>query len=625
MSLDRGVPTRHALGVDFGTVYTVAMARWPDGHTRAILVDGSPLLPSAVYLEPDGHLIAGRDAVYGARLDPARFEPTPKRRIADRSVPLGGRGFPVAELVAAVIDRIAEEWRRTAGPAPTDVTLTCPADWDTHRRQILVDAAGRAGLDDIRLVAEPIAAAAYYIELLGHDVPIGSAVLVHDFGAGGLDVSLVAHGAEGLEVIAVDSRDDISGLDVDATVVEHLRSRHADAAWHRLTEPTSRSERRAQRQLWDDVRVAKERLSRSQAADLVVPLLDIEVHLTRAEFETVAGPILDEAVQVTKRLLRWADLPAEQLTGVFLVGGVSRIPLLATLLHRELGELPVTIEQPELAVAEGGILATALVRPGDPAAPAPAIERCSPSAPTSETAVVPQPVADTAVVPHSSAAETAVGPRPSDPDFVRVPAESLAPPTPAGASAWPSEAAGLNRVPSAAGRAEPPMPPPVDPWPHAEPRMPDPDETVADDGTWRPVDAAARSGRSPRTAPRSPTAVPASDETLVSYRTPAFQRSAAQRTPRRGPAPEPEPKAARRDGSPRTAGARRAPSRPPARGSPQRRPGRFLRFLEILLSIIVLVTVPLAALVLAYSYGTGEPFRDAAIELARGFRDLIRT
>ena len=593
MSLDRGVPARHALGIDFGTSYTVAMARWPDGHARAILVDGSPLLPSAVYLEPDGHLIAGRDAVYSARLDPGRFEPAPKRRIADRSVPLGGRALPVVELVAAVLDRVAEEWRRTVGPAPTDVTLTCPADWDTPRRQLVVDAAERAGLGDIRLVAEPVAAAAYYTEIPGRDVPIGSAVVVHDFGAGGLDAGLIAHGAEGLEVLAVDSRDDISGLGVDAALVEHLRSRHADAAWHRLTEPTTRAEHRAQRQLWDDVRVAKERLSRSQGADLVVPLLDLEVHLTRAEFETVAGPILEEAVQVTKRLVRWADLPADQLSGVFLVGGASRIPLLATLLHRELGELPVSIEQPELAVAEGSILASVPFRPGDPPAPAPAVERCSPSAPRSPSA------AETAVVPRPASAETAVVPHSSNPDFVRVPAESPTSSPPAGASAGPSEATGLNRIPSAAGRAEPPIPPPVDPWPHAEPRVPDPDETVADDGSWRPSSAAARADDpSPNSRAEAP--------------------SAAAR-----PEGSPLRPAARPESSPSRAGAARPLPSPSARKGPKRRLGTFIRFLEILLSIIVLVTVPLAAMVLAYSYGTGEPFRDAAIELARELRNLI--
>ena len=67
MSIDQG---RHSLGVDFGTSNTVAVARWPDGRARPILVDGSPLLPSAVYAEPGGHLVAGRDAVHSARRDP---------------------------------------------------------------------------------------------------------------------------------------------------------------------------------------------------------------------------------------------------------------------------------------------------------------------------------------------------------------------------------------------------------------------------------------------------------------------------------------------------------------------------------------------------------------------------
>src|ERR1700754_4938546 len=94
-------PKRHALGVDFGTSNTVAVARWPDGRARAILVDGSPLLPSAVYAEPGGALIAGRDAVHSARIDPARFEPNPKRRIDDGLVLLGERELPVVDLMSA--------------------------------------------------------------------------------------------------------------------------------------------------------------------------------------------------------------------------------------------------------------------------------------------------------------------------------------------------------------------------------------------------------------------------------------------------------------------------------------------------------------------------------------------
>src|SRR6266700_3271087 len=119
-----------ALGVDFGTSNTVAVLRWPDGRARSLLVDGSPLLPSAVYADPGGNLLVGKDAIHSARLDPARFEPNPKRRIDDHSVLLGDRELPVVELVAAVLIRIAEEARRTTGGAPIDpVTLTCPAGW----------------------------------------------------------------------------------------------------------------------------------------------------------------------------------------------------------------------------------------------------------------------------------------------------------------------------------------------------------------------------------------------------------------------------------------------------------------------------------------------------------------
>ncbi len=124
MSIDQGRPPRHALGIDFGTSNTVAVARWPDGRARPLLVDGSPLLPSAVYVEPDGQIIVGLDAVHSARLDPARFEPNPKRRIDDGSALLGDRELPVVDLIAAVLVRVADEWHRAVGPVRPEVTLT---------------------------------------------------------------------------------------------------------------------------------------------------------------------------------------------------------------------------------------------------------------------------------------------------------------------------------------------------------------------------------------------------------------------------------------------------------------------------------------------------------------------
>src|SRR2546421_12803211 len=104
-----------ALGVDFGTSNTVAVLRWPDGRARSLLVDGSPLLPSAVYADPGGSLLVGKDAIHSARLDPARFEPNPKRRIDDPSGLLGGRELPGVDLGGAVLLPVREEARRAAG------------------------------------------------------------------------------------------------------------------------------------------------------------------------------------------------------------------------------------------------------------------------------------------------------------------------------------------------------------------------------------------------------------------------------------------------------------------------------------------------------------------------------
>jgi molecular chaperone DnaK len=596
MSIDQG---RHSLGVDFGTSNTVAVARWPDGRARPILVDGSPLLPSAVYAEPGGHLVAGRDAVHSARRDPGRYEPNPKRRIDDGLVLLGDEEFPVVDMIAAVLVRVADEWHRAVGPVRPELTLTCPATWGATRRGLLAEGAARAGLERARLVAEPVAAATYFAEVLGRDVPIGSVVVVHDFGAGTFDASVVARTAEGFEVLAVDGRDDLGGLDIDAALVEHIGKLCAEqdpAIWQRLTEPQTLEDRRAQRQLWDDVRIAKERLSRLQSADVVVPLLDLELHVTREELEELARPVLDQTVQVTRDLLRWADLAEGRLAGVFLVGGASRIPLVATLLHRALGEAPVAIEQPELVVAEGSILADAALLASEPAAPGPTAEMKLLSKekqrPPAPLAPVPAPTSAPPAPPRSAPAS---GPRLSADD--------------------------METVPSSRDQLLPP--PAVDPWPDAQQHwVPDPEQTVASEPSWdvhalpktpppttRSSSAATQPVRRPAVAgrPVSPSGARAPSGPISSRPvTPAAPRSSA------GPVTSRPVKPPARSGATTRPGRTtewKAPPKPPKR---KRRFGRgLLRFIRFFLSVLVLVVVPLVAMVAAYSVIAGVTMEEA--------------
>ena len=153
------------LGVDFGSSNTAAVLARGDGTgTPAPLVfDGSPLLPSAVFAAAGGTLLAGADAVHAARSAPEAFEPHPKRRIDEGTVLLGAAEVTVADLIAAVLARVAAEAWRVAGENPAAVVLTCPADWGTPRRAVLARAAAAVpGWPVPGLVPEPAAAAAWF-------------------------------------------------------------------------------------------------------------------------------------------------------------------------------------------------------------------------------------------------------------------------------------------------------------------------------------------------------------------------------------------------------------------------------------------------------------------------------
>jgi beta-lactam-binding protein with PASTA domain/actin-like ATPase involved in cell morphogenesis len=352
------VSAAFGLGVDFGTSSTVAMLRWPDGRVKPLLFEGSPLLPSAVFAPQDGPLVVGSDALHHGRFEPSQLEPNPKRLIDDEGLLLGSREVSVLELFTAVLKHVAAETARVTGGVLPATALAYPAGWGTVRRGALLDAAQAAGLGSVTLVPEPVAAADYFTRVLNRDVPLGQALVVYDLGAGTFDSSAVRRVESGFEVAAVDGLNDIGGLDLDAAIVKWLREGPASGVgekWTRIENPSAPEDRRQRRELWDDVRIAKEMLSRAPAVLLRLPALDLEVQFTREEFEAAAQPLLTRTVRTTAALMRYAGLSQENIAGLLLVGGASRVPLVATLLHRTLNIAPVATEQPELIVAEGAL------------------------------------------------------------------------------------------------------------------------------------------------------------------------------------------------------------------------------------------------------------------------------
>jgi hypothetical protein len=346
-----------AVGIDLGTTNTVAVLRLADGRRRPILFDGAPLMPSAVYLDPSGVLVAGRDAELLAAVEPSRFEPNPKRRVDDATVLLGDHEVPVRDLLGAVLRTVAQATLEAAATLPPAV-LTHPASWGQRRRAMLAEAATLAGWPQVWLIPEPVAAAQYLIGVLRHGIQPGEAVAVFDFGAGTLDIAVLRRETTGFRVIGSGGREDLGGLDIDAALVSHLGglvARTAPEAWARLQQPSGGRERRDRRQFWVDVRAAKEMLSRSSSAPVAVPGTDVMLHLTRDELEQAVRPMLHDAAQQTATIIRRAGVDPKQLGGVLLVGGSSRVPLIGRLLHSELGVPPIVLEQPELPVAEGAV------------------------------------------------------------------------------------------------------------------------------------------------------------------------------------------------------------------------------------------------------------------------------
>ncbi|MEV0570413.1 Hsp70 family protein [Dactylosporangium sp. NPDC050588] len=364
------------LSVDYGTSNTVAVLCRDDGRRQHLLFDSSPLLPSAVYATPDGRILTGRDAERNARVDPSRFEGNPKRRVDETDVLLGDRAHPVGTLIAATLRRVAEEAARVSGGPVGDAIITHPVTWGATRRAILIGAAGQAGLTVRALVPEPVAAAAYFTAVLGHDVDEGRCLLVYDLGAGTFDATVLRRRGDGFHTLASRGLDDVGGLDLDALLVAHVGTAAGPGTpqWRRLLHPADADDRRDFQTLWTDVRQARESLSREASATVHVPRLGRDVIVTREELERDAAPLLRRTVTLATATVEAAGIAPADLAGCLLVGGTSRTPLAATLLHRAIGVAPTAIEDPQLVVAAGAARAPLPAAQEAPEAPQEALE-----------------------------------------------------------------------------------------------------------------------------------------------------------------------------------------------------------------------------------------------------------
>jgi actin-like ATPase involved in cell morphogenesis len=360
----------YRVGIDFGTTFTAAAVH-RDGEQVAELVplgDNKPAAASVIFVAPDGSLVMGDAAVRRAVTDPDRVVREVKRRVGDQT-PVLVAGEPIdAHTLAAcfvrwVVDRVTER----EGAPPAAVALTHPASWGQHKCALFTEALAEQGIESITLVAEPAAAAVAYTA--SQHVEPGSAIGVYDLGGGTFDAAVVRQLAEGgFELIgSPEGLESLGGVDFDEAVFEHVRE-IVGTQWTELdfTDPLVRTAAATLRRECTD---AKEALSADTEVTIPVmlPGVSTRVRMVRPEFEQLVGPAIDATVEALRAACASAGLAPGDLSAVLLVGGSSRIPLVAQRVSGAF-DRPVTVDSdPKAVVATGAVLsiAPAAARPAE--------------------------------------------------------------------------------------------------------------------------------------------------------------------------------------------------------------------------------------------------------------------
>ncbi|WP_085910887.1 Hsp70 family protein [Pseudonocardia autotrophica] len=366
-----------------GTTRTAAavIRSGSSGPEMVTLGDHSVDIPSVVHCAPDGALLFGDAAERRALTEPDRVAREFKRRIGDPTpIPLGEHAFTAEQLSALLAAHIVDIVSRIEGGPPDRIAVAHPASWGGHKRELFAGALAERGLA-VTFLSEPQSAALHYAA--NERVEGGATVAVYDLGGGTFDAAVVRKETAGTTdtggtVIGgtlftllgrPEGVEQLGGADFDQAVVDHVREA-VPQAFEALDEadPDSWSQMARLRR---DCREAKEALSADTEVSIPVWLGEVRttVRLHRSDFEERVRPRLAESVEALQRAIESAGLAASGPSVVLLVGGSSRVPLVAQLVSSELGR-PVQVDaDPKNAIAKGAVLA---LGPVDPATATPA-------------------------------------------------------------------------------------------------------------------------------------------------------------------------------------------------------------------------------------------------------------
>ena len=348
------------LAIDFGTSYTVAAAKVGDRGPEIVEIGGERRMPSVVMVDDDGQIFVGRTAEDLSVSNPGNTLRALKNRLGDQTPAiLGGRPYQVVTLVAALLREVYDQIVEQFGEPPAEVRLTHPATWNQPRVSRLVEAAAKAGLETPLLVPEPVAAALSYAADVG--IVPGRPIVVYDLGGGTFDSAVVTVRNGGFTVVGRPGGDQhIGGELFDELIANHIGEQLDRAAWESIQVGDDPLWRQIGAALRNESRKAKEALSSHPFVNVLVPLPSglSQVRVTRDEVRVMIEPYIAETIDTLRRCIAEAGARSDDLAGISLVGGSSRLPLVEAMVREAFPSVPISRRgDPKATVAAGATLA----------------------------------------------------------------------------------------------------------------------------------------------------------------------------------------------------------------------------------------------------------------------------
>lgn len=349
------------LGIDLGTTNS-CMAVMEGGEATVIPnAEGGRTTPSVVGYSKKGERLVGQIAKRQAVSNPKNTVLSIKRHMGDAShkVDISGKTYTPQEISSMILQKLKTDAEAYLGEKITQAVITVPAYFNDAQRQATKDAGTIAGLEVLRIINEPTAAALAY----GLDKEEGQTdhkIFVYDLGGGTFDVSILDLGDGVFEVLATSGNTKLGGDDFDNRIVNYLIDEFKKDTGVDLSKDTAALQR-----LKDASEKAKIELSGVTQTNINLPFialnqdgdqLHLDVDITRAQFEKMTEDLLEKTLESMKNALSDSKLTMDDIDKVLLIGGSTRMPAVVNLVEKFTGKKPYKNINPDEAVAIGAAI-----------------------------------------------------------------------------------------------------------------------------------------------------------------------------------------------------------------------------------------------------------------------------